>query len=250
MAASVVESPLEVDDEEVELVRQALDHLDDMDRRTLWQCLDLIDRIAASGGGADRLSNAVYLAPEPVRPVVVKFAALRLRQGQLGPSAPERAPRLTPHHGRTLNYLTGRAADHDSWTHRWTWSSFSPEAFDRTAHRYAEHVVPLLYRHTGDPLGLTRTWWRSDDGDLDVEATFLPVARAQQAAAAAKDGLLCGLSIGMRPVHSDWSYLSPREWEPRTLSLDMARHHDVVIEELSIAPYRRNRLVTSAPSGE
>ncbi len=66
------------------------------------------------------------------------------------------------------------------------------------------------------------------------EASLLPTARAQTAARYTRDGLLSGLSVGVRPVATDWSHLSPSEWEPCTLSLDLAGHHDLEVVEISL----------------
>ena len=237
MPAAVIEDALEVSDEEVDIIRATLDRLDENGRRTLWQVLDTVDRVIGNGGGPGRVANVVALAPVDIRAAVAQVAMARWRR-----SSPTSSPansagmELT---GRPEFYgFAGRAADHDTWTNTWSWSSFSPDCLAQA--RATRPIVPLCYRHqTGEPLGITKHWALSDDGDLDVEASFFPTRRAQLAAKFARQGDLRGLSLGVRATRSSWSFVSPAEWEPRTLSLDLGRFDLVEICELSLTPSAR-----------
>jgi hypothetical protein len=227
------------DDSEVDTVRACLDRLDEHDRRTLWQCLDLLDRVCASGDLA-RIHSAIALAPHSIQPTLAAIAAGRVRRAgqRIAGRLPEPDARF--HYERPeYRHLSGRATNADTWTASWVWSSFSRDALARVAvHRaggYAHDSVPLLYRHAGQPLGFTTAWWLGDHGDLDVEAWLLPSARAQAAARYVRQGAL-GMSIGTRSRHASWVHLSPREWEPRTGDLDLERREEVEVAEVSLTP--------------
>ncbi len=238
MPAAVIEATFDVDDQEVSIVRNTLKQISDDDRQQLWQLLDLLNRIDPTDSGCIR--QAVALAPYgPIRECVARIA--HLRAGIRSP-----IPMPTPASAATAGYkrpplvgITGRAADHDTWTAGWTWRSFAPEALEAVAdrrYRKSHTPTPVLYRHAGDPIGLTQAWWLTDSGDLDTEIMVLPHTRAQTAARHAQDGLLPGLSVGARTLGGEWIHLSPSEWEPRTGDLDLSRSHQIRIEEISLTP--------------
>ena len=238
MPAAVIDSEADITDQEADLVRQALEQLDDADRATLWQCLALVDRLLLRGRDDRALDGAVVMAPAAVRHIVAAVVDLRRRRRQQVRQVlddKQDGPYLG---GPKLTTIVGRAASHDTWTSNgWTWSSFAGEAFgDLTTGRRRHSPVPVLYRHAGEPIGLTSEWTMSDDGDLDVECMVLPTPRAQTAAKYAQAGLLGGLSVGARPVDDSWCYVSPRQWEPRDGEMDLCRHLRTDIGEVSLTP--------------
>jgi phage head maturation protease len=237
MPAAVIDHEADITDQEAELVRQALERLDDSDRATLWQCLSFVDRLLLRGRDDRALDDAVALAPVAVRAIVASVVDLRRRRRQQAKQilADTNGPYLG---GPKLSTIVGRAASHDTWvSNGWTWSSFAPEAFgDLATGRRRHQPVVLLYRHAGEPVGLTSEWSMSDDGDLDVECMVLPTPRAQAAAKYVQAGLLNGLSVGARPVDQSWSYVSPRQWEPRRGEMDLCRQRRTEIAEVSLTP--------------
>jgi phage head maturation protease len=242
--AAVIDHEADITDQEADLVRQALERLDDADRSCLWQALAVVDRMLMNGRDDNALDGAVVLAPARVRHIVAAVVDLRRRRRQQARQVladEQDGPYLG---GPKLTTIVGRAASHDTWTSNgWTWSSFAPEAFgDLATGRRRHSPVSVLYRHGGAPIGLTSSWSLSDDGDLDVECMLLPTARAQMVGKYAQAGVLGGLSVGTRPVDDSWCYVSPRQWEPRRGDLDLCTHRRTDIAEVSLTP-------TAAQSG-
>lgn len=238
MPAAVVEATFDIADQEVSIVRNALKEIgDDASRETLWQLLDLLNRIDPTNPG--RIRQTVSLAPYgPVRECVARIA--QLRTGTRAPvEMPTRSAATAGYRRPPLIGVTGRAADHDTWTSSWVWRSFAPDALEAVAdrrYRQSHSPVPVLYRHAGDPVGLTQAWLLSDGGDLNVEIMVLPHNRAQTAARYVQDGLIRGLSLGVRTTVGAWDHLGWREWEPRDQRLDMVRSHRIAVEEISLTP--------------
>jgi phage head maturation protease len=230
----VVETSNPVTDQEAEVIRAALRTLDEVDRRSMWQCLELVDQLLAKGA-ADRVERAIRLAPDPVRSTVAQVAALRLERAR--PKAPN-----TPHWHRLpathrpATTIVGRAANHDHWTSTgWTWASFAPTALEALS-TGRHSPVPILYRHDGPPIGLTRRLMLTEGGDLDLEAMVLPDSRSQWAMRYVADGTLRGLSPGVVSRDSRWTHLDPCDWRPDLGQLDLARRHRVDLAEVSVTP--------------
>jgi hypothetical protein len=228
-----------VSDEEVDLVRAALHRVPESDRRVLWQCLALIER-TVSGDGSDaqrwdRTSNAINLAPQHLRALVAEVASIRFRHG----SNDRPLMKLPPLPPTLRTTIVGRAADADVWTRTWIWHSFCADALADLADRRGDphYPVPVLYRHGGEPLGLTKRFALNDNGTgLDVEAMLFPTRRAQAAGRYISDGLLRGLSPGVRVIDDTWTFQSPDEWEPRTGHVDIQRWVRTEVAELSLTP--------------
>jgi hypothetical protein len=235
MTAAVIDAPTIITEPEAELIRSALERLGDDDRRSMWSVLELIDRQIDAGASIDRLERAVALAPHEVRATVARVAALRLERLR-----PERTGSSVwhplPAGHRPLTTIVGRCTEHDVWTSTgWKWASFAPEALEPLGYRRHDPVA-VLYRHAGPPIGITRRLTLTENRDLDLEAMLLPEARSQWAARFVRSGELRGLSPGVTVRHSEWTFLSPREWEPSEGRLDLCRRHRVDLEEVSLTP--------------
>jgi hypothetical protein len=239
MPAAVVEAPSNVTDEEAALVRNLLDRLDENQRRSLWSVLELVDQQIAKGADVGRIGNAIGLAPQQARATVADIAAIRLARAQTGHGSTPTSRWVPPPAGQTpISTIVGRACDHDCWTSSgWTWASFAPEALDRLGGGWRSHdPVPVLYRHGGEPLGLSTRLTLSDHGDLDAECMMLPISRAQWAARYIRDGTCRGLSVGVTIRDTSWTMLDPRDWQPDIGQLDMCRRYEVDLDEISLTP--------------
>jgi hypothetical protein len=234
----VVERPVAITEHETEAVRRGLRTMTENERRVLWNVLEVVDPVLASGGTWDRLVHAILLAPTGVvRDTVHQVAELRYTRASQ-PNGAVGIPKLS-YKPALLTTVLGRAADADCWTAAWTWSSFSPDALGDIADRTCRDHQPLevRYRHQpGNVLGLTRHWRAAEDGGLDVEFSLLPTARAQYAGRCMCDRTLRGLSLATRSDRADWCFVSPGEWEPLAGRLDLTRHQQVTPVELSVTP--------------
>jgi hypothetical protein len=120
----------------------------------------------------------------------------------------------SPVHG-ALTHLEGRAIPYGVWTNRgWFLESIAPGAVAKSIAEAASRLPLLLFHDDRTwPVGVSESWqdtatyldgvWRLDESD-----------EAQRAAQQAHDGILTGLSVGITPYRSDWSFVPVDDWNP------------------------------------
>jgi hypothetical protein len=218
----------------VDIVRRALATITEENRPRLWERLEALDR-ALLCDNAGFVDHVVNRAPAgPIRLCLAELANRR-RPGRpptrSEPAGPLRHPR------RQYKELHAMCCPTDAWASTGVkWLSADPDTFyGIDTNRFRHRPVSLLWRHRdGEPIGLSRRWWLDDDGSLCGEF-FVPSLPLAQVAADLANQRAVAPSVGVR-FDSRWTFTDPSEWDPYTGRVDLCRHVNADVQEVSLTP--------------
>jgi hypothetical protein len=134
---------------------------------------------------------------------------------------------------KALANVYGRAATANVWTHSpWCWEVFTRASLADAAEASYRHQgnegVPVLVQHDGPAVGLVKRWSYFDEsGNLNVEMWLIDNQAGRMASHYVCNGVLSGLSLGVKATDTDWLHLSPGEWSASDNRLDVAEDRHV-----------------------
>jgi hypothetical protein len=247
--AGVVENRNPFDERELEIVRDCLHEIRDVERPHLFTCLELLFRAIATSKESAIDSAVGRVGDGPIRTCLQKIAAPFVRSLRAALRSGEDLFAVTPKpfvYARSqpsflglFSGLSGTVAPTDVWACRTGlyWEKVEPDAFWSVPTGRRGHLpVSLDYRH--DPkqhAGMSKKWSLDDDGSLCGEFMIGSHPDAQHWAREAQRGDL-GLSMSVRFATRWLERPSPDEWDPVTGTLDMCLRDDASVESVALTP--------------